>query len=113
MPGPDLPGVKLFMSLITSRSRLTLAGAFLAVAGLVLAGAQTGVLPAHAADHTPALHQTARISLGTTSNIFKNAFTEAPDGTVFYSRGSVVYVVAGTSNPAVALHASRPVMALA
>ena len=56
----------------------------------------------------PALHKMATIALGSTSNIFKNIFTQAPDGAVFFSRGSVVYVQKGTAAPQVALHAAGP-----
>jgi hypothetical protein len=82
----------------------------LAVAGLIAAapGAQAAVR----APATPALHG-HRISLGTTSDVFGDSFTEAPNGTVFFSRGSVVYVVEGNRAPAIALHASHPVLALA
>ena len=81
-----------------------------ALAGLVMAGALPA-LPARAV--SPALHQTARIALGATSDIFTNIFTEAPDGTVFYSKGPVVWAVAGNSAPKVAVHAGGKVMALA
>jgi len=66
-----------------------------------------------AARQAPALHATSTVALGSTGNIFKNIFTEAPDGTVFYSRGSVVYVQKGSSAPRVALHARKQVLALA
>ena len=48
-----------------------------------------------AAPATPALHGT-RIALGATTNLFANAFAEAPNGTVFFARGAVVYVVRAT-----------------
>ena len=85
----------------------------LAVAGLMAAapGAQAAVRTP-AAPAAPALHG-HRISLGTTSNVFGDAFTEAPNGAVFFSRGSVVYVVEGNQAPAIALHAGDPVLALA
>jgi len=73
--------------------------------------AASGATVARAA--VPALHKMATIALGSTSNIFKNIFTQAPDGAVFFSRGSVVYVQKGTAAPQVALHASRSVLALA
>jgi len=88
------------------------------IAGL-LAACLGLALPAQAASDTaaagaaPSLHKTATIALGSTSNIFKNIFTQAPDGAVFYSRGSVVYVQKGNAAPQVALHAGRQVMALA
>jgi hypothetical protein len=88
------------------------------IAGLLAAGLGLA-LPAQAASDAavvrtaPSLHKTAAIALGSTSNIFKNIFTQAPDGAVFYSRGSVVYVQKGTAAPQVALHAGGTVMALA
>lgn len=102
------------MSPRTARRMLTAPAVLLAAAGLVLTGAGA-VLPfAPAADAAPAaLHQTARIALGTASSIAKNAFTEGPGGSVYYSRGSVVYVVNGNARPAVALHAGHTVLALA
>lgn len=82
----------------------------LAVAGLVAAvpGAQAAVRTPAA----PALHGHT-ISLGTTSNVFGDPFTEAPNGAVFFSRGSVVYVVDGNKAPAIALRAGHLVLALA
>ncbi len=105
------------MSVRTARTRILAAAAIPVVAGLAVAGA-AAVLPsaqaaARGAARPAALHQTGRVALGTTSDIFKNAFTESPDGKLFYSRGSVVYVVTGTAKPAVALHARGQVMALA
>lgn len=88
------------------------------IAGLLAAGLGIA-LPARAASEAavvriaPSLHKTAAIALGSTSNIFKNIFTQAPDGAVFYSRGSVVYVQKGSAAPQVALHAGKAVMALA
>jgi hypothetical protein len=88
-----------------------------AIAGLLTAGVAAGVPAAQAAQRAPArvpeLHTTATVALGTTSNIFKNAFTQAPDRAVFFSQGSVVYVQKGSSPPQVALHAGQQVMALA
>jgi hypothetical protein len=85
------------------------------VAGLVI----TAIGTAQAADRAPArsaapgLHVTATVALGRTSNMFRNVFTEAPNGALFYSRGSVVYLVTRHSAPRVALRASRRVLALA
>jgi hypothetical protein len=85
----------------------------LAVVGLAAAAPEAQAAPgAQAAAQAPALHGHT-ISLGTTSDVFGDAFTEAPDGTVFFSRGSVVYVVHGDQAPAVKLHAGHPVLALA
>ncbi len=91
------------------KGRIPAAGA---LAGL-LAAASGAALPAQAVQRAPSLHRTATIALGTTRNIFKNSFTQAPDGAVFYSRVSVVYVQKGTAAPKVALHAGNPVLALA
>ena len=60
---------------------------------------------------TQALHG-IRIALGATSSLYANAFTEAPGGVVFFSRGAVVYVVEGNRAPVVALHAAGTVHAL-
>src|SRR5580700_3367036 len=91
------------------RSRIVPAIA-LAVAGL--AAAAPAAQAAARAPSKPALHGHT-ISLGATSDVFGDAFTEAPDGTVFFSHGSVVYVVHGDQAPAVKLHAGHPVLALA
>jgi hypothetical protein len=99
--------------IIKPHVRTLLAATALAVAGLVAAvpgaqaAARTPVTPA-----TPALHGHP-ISLGTTSNVFGNAFTQAPNGAVFFSRGAVVYVVEGNKAPGVALHVGGTVLALA
>jgi hypothetical protein len=60
----------------------------------------------------PALHGTT-IALGATSSVFGNAFAEAPNGAVFFSRGAVIYVVEGNRAPGIALHAGGTVLALA
>ncbi|HEX4090488.1 MAG TPA: hypothetical protein VHZ33_17385 [Trebonia sp.] len=91
------------------------AGALLAATALALAGLAATVPGAHAATTrpaTPALHGT-RIALGATSDLFGNAFAEAPNGPVFFSRGAVVYVVDGNHAPVTALHAGGTVLALA
>jgi hypothetical protein len=82
----------------------------LALAGL-LATAGGAQAAATGATATTALHGT-RIALGATSGLYGNAFTEAPNGTVFFSRGSVVYAVEGNRAPVIALHAGRTVLAL-
>jgi hypothetical protein len=79
------------------------------VTGLALAGGGAAL----ASTRSPGLHQTARIALGSTSSIFKNVFTQAPNGVVFFSKGTVVYAVVRNSAPAVAVHAGGQVMALA
>ena len=85
-------------------------------AGGAVAATRTTATPATpaapAAPATAALHGT-RIALGATSGLYGNAFTEAPNGAVFFSRGSVVYVVEGNRAPVIALHAGGTVLALA
>jgi hypothetical protein len=91
------------------------ARALLAATALALAGVTATAVAAQAgtaAAATPALHGT-RIALGATSSLYGNAFTEAPNGTVFFSRGSVVYAVEGSHAPGIALHAGATVLALA
>src|SRR5580693_1575409 len=83
----------------------------LALAGL-LATAGGAQAAATGATATTALHGT-RIALGATSGLYGNAFAEAPNGAVFFSRGSVVYVVEGNRAPVIALHAGGTVLALA
>jgi hypothetical protein len=98
---------------IKPRARALLAATALALAGLAatVPGAQAATR-APATPAVPALHGT-RIALGATTDLFANAFAEAPNGTVFFSRGAVVYVVAGNRAPAIKLHAGRTVLALA
>jgi hypothetical protein len=95
---------------IKPQARGMLGATALALAGLLAtaSGAQAAAADAPA---TPALHGT-RIALGATSSLYGNAFTEAPNGTVFFSRGSVVYAVEGNRAPVIALHAGRTVLAL-
>ena len=99
------------------------ARALLAVTALALAGLAATTGGAQAATATtaatsiavttaaPALHG-SRIALGATTRLYGNAFTEAPNGAVFFSRGAVVYVVEGSHAPVVALHAAGAVLAL-
>ena len=94
---------------IKPQARALLGATALALAGLVATAA--GAQATSRATATPALHGT-RIALGATSGLYGNAFTEAPNGTVFFSRGSVVYAVEGNRAPVIALHAGRTVLAL-
>src|ERR1700679_103128 len=91
------------------------ARALLGATALSLTGLLAGAGGAHGecagATATPALHDT-RIALGPASGLYGNAFTEAPNGTVFFSRGSVIYAVEGNRAPVIALHAGRTVLAL-
>jgi hypothetical protein len=98
---------------IKPRARALLAATALALAGLAatVPGAQAATGPT-ATPAVPALHGT-RIALGATANLYANAFAEAPNGTVFFSRGAVVYVVNGNRAPAIKLRAARAVLALA
>ncbi len=104
------------MSSLTVLRRGRLAGAVIpalaiAIAGLVVAssGAQAAPRnPAHAA-----LTAGPKVALGPTTNVFANAFNEGPDGSLYYSRGSVVYRVIGNGQPKAQVHASATVMAVA
>jgi hypothetical protein len=95
---------------IKPQARALLAATALALAGLVATAA--GAHATSRATATPALHGT-RIALGATSGLYGDAFAEAPNGAVFFSRGSVVYVVEGNRAPVIALHAGGTVLALA
>jgi hypothetical protein len=102
------------LRLITLRSS-RIASAVVPAVALAVAGLVAAVPAAQAAARTPAVpaRHGHTISLGTTSNVFGDPFTEAPNGAVFFARGSAVYVVEGNRAPAVALHAGRTVLALA
>jgi len=106
------------MSVRAAENRRVAAAAVPAVAGLLTFGA--AALPAAqaaqqatASAQAPTLHVTATIALGSTSKFSKVMFTEAPDRTVFFSKGSVVYVQKNGSAPRVRMHVGRPVIALA
>jgi hypothetical protein len=101
------------MPAFTALRRGRLAGAVIPALALGIAGIVVAQSGAQAAPRTPALHAGPKIALGTTSNILRNAFAEAPDGSVFYSRGAVVYVVSGNSVPKTVLHAGGTVVAIA
>jgi hypothetical protein len=101
------------MSALTALRRGRLAGAVIPALALGIAGIVVAQSGAQAAPKTPALHAGPKIALGTTKNITKNAFAEAPNGAVFYSRGAVVYVVSGNSAPRTVLHAGGAVLAIA
>ncbi len=85
----------------------------LAAAGLAIAA------PAQAASTAPVraasagLHVTGKVDLGRLGSSFSYVLSEAPNGNVYYSRGSVVYVVKGDHAPAAALRASGAVLAVA
>jgi hypothetical protein len=101
------------MTALTTLRRGRLAGAIIPALALGIAGIIAAQSGAEASPTAPALHRGPKIGLGTTSNITKNVFTEAPNGAVFYSRGSVVYVVAGNSKPKTVLHVGGAVLAIA
>jgi hypothetical protein len=109
------------MSIVTSVRKLLAPAAIPVAVGLALAGLTSAqaaqAAPASAGSAAgpaaPGLHATARIALGSATGVVNDIVTEAPNGAVFYSRGSVVYVVDGNSAPKVALHAGKKVIALA
>jgi hypothetical protein len=88
------------------------------VAGLAAAGLAVAA-PAQAASAAPGpaasagLHVAGKVDLGRLGSSFSYVLSEAPDGNVYYSRGSVVYVVKGDHAPATALRASGTVFAVA
>jgi hypothetical protein len=104
------------MSALTTLRRGRLASAVIpavaiGIAGIVVAQAGAQAAPRHPA--APILRGGPKIALGTTRNVADNAFSEAPDGAVLYSRGSVVYVVNGDARPKIVLRAGHSVLALA
>jgi len=94
---------------LTPATLSVLAG--LAAVSLALApaarAANTASVPAAAG-----LHVTGKIDLGNLGASFNNVLSEATNGNVYYSRGSVVYVVKGDHAPVVALRAAGPVLAV-
>jgi len=96
---------------IKPQARALLAAAALALAGLAATAGGDQAAARTTTSATPALHG-SRIALGATSSLYGNAFTEAPNGAVFFSRGAVVYVVEGSHAPGIALHAGAAVLAL-
>ena len=82
----------------------------LAAVGLAIAPAAQAV---SAAPASAGLHVTGKVDLGRLGSEFSYVLTEAPDGNVYYSRGSVVYLVKGDHAPVAALRASGPVLAVA
>lgn len=101
------------MAALTALRRGRLAGAVIPALAIGIAGIVVAQSGAQAAPRTPALHAGPKIGLGTTSNITRNAFAEAPNGAVFYSRGAVVYVVSANSAPKKVLQAGGTVLAIA
>jgi hypothetical protein len=86
-----------------------------AIVGLLAVGLGLAA-PAQAASTAPkqaSLHVTGTVDLGRLGSSFSYVFTEDPAGDVYYTRGSVVYLVKGDHAPVVALRASGPVLAVA
>lgn len=115
----DLSGRSGLMSFTTGLRRGLALAAIPAIAGLVILATSAPLRSAQASARSsvlaaePRLHITGKIALGSASGYNADVFTEEPSGAVFYSRGSVVYVVDGDSAPAVAIHAAKTVIALA
>jgi len=88
------------------------------VAGLAATGLAIAS-PAQAASTAPlraasaGLHVAGKVDLGRLGNSFGYVLSEAPNGNVYYSRGSVVYLVKGDHAPVTALRAPGPVLAVA
>jgi hypothetical protein len=101
------------MSALTVFRRGRLAAAVVPAIALGIAGIVSAQAGAEAASRAPAVHSGPRVTLGTTANITRDTFTEAPDGAVYYALGSTVLVVNGNAKPKTVLHASKQVMALA
>jgi hypothetical protein len=113
----DQLGKELAMAYANALSRGLASAVISAAAGLVTFGAllpsaQAGPRPS-AGIARPGLHTAGKVALGSSRGLFKDVFTEAPNGAVYYSRGSVVRVVNGNSAPAIAVRAGKRVFALA
>ena len=89
---------------IKPQARALLAATALALAGLVATASRRRGHQPRDRDARAARHQNRARGDG---GLFGNAFTEAPNGTVFFSRGSVVYAVEGDQAPAIELHAGH------
>ena len=106
------------MSLMSVLRKGLPAAALPVVAGLAVTGLAIAA-PARAASTAPAraasagLHVAGKVDLGRLGNNFGYVLSEAPDGNVYYSLGSVVYLVRGDDAPVTALRASGPVLAVA
>jgi hypothetical protein len=101
---------------VTSILRRGLLTAAAGATGLaVLAGAGLPTALATPAARPAGLHTTGSpVNLGVLGTSFNYDFSEAPNGSVYYSSGSTVYVVHKTSAaPVVVLHASGHVLAVA
>jgi hypothetical protein len=85
----------------------------LAAIGLAIAPAAQAVGAAPVQAASAGLHVTGKVDLGRLGPDFSYVLSEAPNGNVYYSRGSVVYLVKGDHAPVTALRASGPVLAVA
>ncbi len=85
----------------------------LAAAGLTIAPAAQAVSTAPVRATSTGLHVTGKVDLGRLGLGFSYVLSEAPTGNVYYSKGSVVYLVKGDHAPVTALRASGPVLAVA
>jgi hypothetical protein len=108
---PPRPGGKVCVSMPSVMRAAFRPKAITVLIALAVAGFCGGLPAAQAAGR--ALHTTGTVYLSTGSNSISYDFTEAPDGAVYYSRGSKVYVVQGTSAPALVVQAGGTVLALA
>jgi hypothetical protein len=97
--------IRMSMRNVVRAARRPLAIAI--IAGLALSGLGAGLPSALAAAR--GLHTTGSVYLGGSIS----RFSESPNGAVYYSRGSKVYVVHGTSAPALVVQATGTVLALA
>ena len=85
----------------------------LAAVSLAIAPAAQAVSAAPVQATSAGLHVTGKVDLGRLGSDFSNVLSEAPDGNVYYSKGSVVYLVKGDHTPVTALRASGRVLAVA
>jgi hypothetical protein len=85
----------------------------LAAVSLAIAPAAQAVSTAPVQATSAGLHVTGKVDLGRLGSDFSNVLSEAPDGNVYYSKGSVVYLVKGDHAPVTALRASGRVLAVA
>ena len=85
----------------------------LAAVSLAIAPAAQAVSTAPAQATSAGLHVTGKVDLGRLGPDFSNVLSEAPDGNVYYSKGSVVYLVKGDHAPVTALRGSGRVLAVA
>jgi hypothetical protein len=90
-----------------------LVAASLAAAGLAVAPAAQAAGTAHAQAAAGGLHVTGKVDLGPGNNTFSIVASEAPNGTVYYAQGSIVYRVKGGDAPVNWLQASGTVLAVA